>query len=173
MSDSPDESTPQPSRPHMPGYGILAPEEGTGLLPWSWADERLHRSHDFWLATVWPDGRPHVMPVWGVWDGSALWFSTSNGSRKSRNLLANASCVLATDNALEPVIVEGAVELVSDMARIATFVGMLNEKYGTDYDTSFQDPAVNRTFRLQPERAFGLTEEDFTGSPTRWTFARS
>ena len=157
----------------MPGYGILRPEEGTGLLPWSWADERLRRSHDFWLATVWPDGRPHVMPVWGVWDGSALWFSTSNTSRKSRNLLANARFVLTTDNALEPVIVEGAVELVSELPRIETFVRLLNEKYETDYDTSFQDPAVNRTFFMQPERAFGLTEADFTGSPTRWTFSAS
>ena len=51
------DSTPQSARPYMPGYGILRPEEGTGLLPWSWADERLRRSHDFWLATVWPDGR--------------------------------------------------------------------------------------------------------------------
>jgi general stress protein 26 len=173
MSASPEESTPDTARPHMPGYGILPSEEGTGLLPWSWAEERLRRSHDFWLGTVWPDGRPHVMPVWGVWDGSALWFSTSNGSRKSRNLLGNGRCVLTTDNALEPVILEGAVELVTDAAGIETFVRLLNEKYGTDYDTSFQDPAVNRTFRVLPERAFGLTEEDFIGSPTRWTFARS
>ncbi|MFG1646895.1 hypothetical protein ACGFMK_42015 [Amycolatopsis sp. NPDC049252] len=33
----------------MPGYGIAA--AGEGLLPWSWADERLRASHDFWLAT--------------------------------------------------------------------------------------------------------------------------
>jgi hypothetical protein len=26
---------PRSSRPHMPGYGTLGPEEGTGLLPWS------------------------------------------------------------------------------------------------------------------------------------------
>ena len=25
----------------MPGYGVVGPEEGSGLLPWSWAQERL------------------------------------------------------------------------------------------------------------------------------------
>ena len=34
----------------MPGYGTLPATEGGGLLPWSWAEERLIRSHDFWLA---------------------------------------------------------------------------------------------------------------------------
>src|SRR5262249_17191311 len=55
------------SRPHMPGYGTLPAGEGGGLLPWSWAEERLARSHDYWLATVTPDGAPHLMPVWAVW----------------------------------------------------------------------------------------------------------
>lgn len=51
----------------MPGYGTLPEGEGDGLLPWSWAEERLVRSHDFWLATVTPDGAPHLMPAWAVW----------------------------------------------------------------------------------------------------------
>jgi len=58
---------PTRSRPYMPGYGIHPPDEGSGLLPWSWAEQRLHSSHTFWVVTLWPDGRPHAMPVWGVW----------------------------------------------------------------------------------------------------------
>src|SRR3954470_14425664 len=87
-------SEPDSSRPYMPGYGTLPEGEGTGLLPWSWAVERLERTHDFWLATVWPDGRPHVMPVWGVWLEDAVWFSSSLGSRKARNLAGDDRCVL-------------------------------------------------------------------------------
>ena len=70
----------------MPGYGVQPADEGTGLLPWSWAVERLTASHDYWLATTWPDGRPHVMPVWGVWWQDALWFSCGLRSRKARNI---------------------------------------------------------------------------------------
>ncbi|TME13797.1 MAG: pyridoxamine 5'-phosphate oxidase, partial [Chloroflexi bacterium] len=54
-------TAPIASRPHMPGYGILGAGEGTGLLPWSWAQERLEQSHDYWVATSGADGRPHVM----------------------------------------------------------------------------------------------------------------
>ena len=46
----------------------------------------------------------------------------------------------------------------------------MNTKYGTSYDPSFLDPDVNATFRISPEVVFGLTEDDFAGSPTRWTF---
>ena len=59
------ENQPEARRPFMPGDGI---SEGTeGILPWSWAVERLNRSQNFWLATARPDGRPHAMAVWAVW----------------------------------------------------------------------------------------------------------
>src|SRR5207247_10129459 len=96
------------SRPHMPGHGVLDAGQGTGLLPWSWARERLERSHDYWVATVWPNGRPHVMPVWGVWVDEPLWFSASRASRKARNLANRPQCAITTDNAYQPVVTGGA-----------------------------------------------------------------
>jgi PPOX class probable F420-dependent enzyme len=163
---------PHASRPHMPGYGTKGPTEGRGLLPWSWAEERLTTSHDYWIATVRPDGRPHLMPVWAVWDGAALWWSSSLGSSKARNLAADGRCSIATDNAWEPVVVEGVAELVTEPDALARFIGLENEKYGTDYDVDFLDPAVNATFRVSPSWVFSLTEDDFEGSPTRWSFDR-
>ncbi len=154
----------------MPGYGILGPTEGSGLLPWSWATERLARSHDYWVASVWPDGRPHVMPVWGVWLDDAVWFSSSIRSRKVRNLAADARCVVTTDDALEPVIAEGRAGIVTDQPDIAAFLAASNSKYDTDYGIDFLDPAVNATIRLRPAWVFGLDEADFIGSPTRWRF---
>ena len=161
---------PTASRPYMPGYGTKGPAEGRGLLPWSWAEERLTRSHDYWVATVRSDGRPHVMPVWGVWDGGALWFSSSVGSRKARNLAAEPRCAVTTDNAWEPVVIEGVATVVTELNALVRYVGLENEKYGTDYSVDFLDPDVNTTFRIAPSWAFSLTEDDFEGSPTRWTF---
>jgi general stress protein 26 len=154
----------------MPGYGILPHDEGTGLLPWTWAAERLLHSHDYWLATISRDGRPHVMPVWAVWRHDALWASSALGSRKARNLADDGRCTITTDDALEPVVVEGHAEIVQDAALIGDFLAGMNGKYGTSYEPSFLDPGVNATFRITPEVVFGLTEEDFAGSPTRWTF---
>jgi Pyridoxamine 5'-phosphate oxidase len=159
---------PRASRPYMPGYGIGAADEGTGLLPWSWAEERLVRSHDYWVTTVDARGAPHVMPVWGVWLEEALWFSSSLSSRKIRNLRNDPRCAIATDNAWEPVVVEGTAEIATDHASIAAFLGQSNAKYETDYGIDFLDPAVNATVRVRPRWAFSLTEDDFTGSATRW-----
>jgi len=154
----------------MPGYGLLDAAQGTGLLPWSWAVERLRGSHDYWVATTRPDGRPHLMPVWGVWMDDALWFSSSRESRKARNLRANPQCAITTDNAYEPVVIEGEAALIDELGAIGRFVTELNQKYKTDYSLGFFNPTDNACYRVRPAWAFGLTEADFTGTPTRWTF---
>jgi PPOX class probable F420-dependent enzyme len=161
---------PVATRPHMPGYGILGPDEGRGLLPWSWARERLIGSRNYWVSTVCPDGRPHAMPVWGVWEDDAFWFSSSAASRKARNLAAEPRCAVTTEDPEEPVVVQGVAAAVTDAEALAAFLALTNGKYETDFSIDLVDPAANTTFRVTPRWAFALTEEDFTGSPTRWTF---
>ena len=163
--------TPSSDRPFMPGYGIAAADAGRGLLPWSWAEERLTAAHDYWVATTrHPEMRPHVMPVWGVYLDSAVWWSTSRRSRKFRNLERDPRCTLTTDDAYRPVVVEGVAEVHQDTPTIQRFLDALNAKYETDYGLDFQDPDVNATIRVVTQTAFGLDEDDFTGTPTRWRF---
>lgn len=156
----------------MPGYGIVGPTEGAGLLPWEWATDRLTRSHDYWLATVWPQARPHVTPVWGVWRDDALWFSCSRYSRKARNLHANSAAVATTDDPRDPVIVEGHAILVDDRESIAAYAGWADTKYQTSYGVEFYGDPANACFRIEVVAAFGLNGDDFTGSPTRWELSR-
>jgi nitroimidazol reductase NimA-like FMN-containing flavoprotein (pyridoxamine 5'-phosphate oxidase superfamily) len=162
---------PAASRPYMPGYGTQAADEGSGLLPWSWAEEQLIASKNFWLATRWPDGRPHVMPVWAVWHAGALWFSSSKKSRKALNLTNDPRCVLTTEDAANPVVLEGKAELLTSRADLETLLRIENSKYATDYGMDMLDPAENSAYRVQPRWAFGLRSSEFTGSPTRWTFS--
>jgi hypothetical protein len=68
------------------------------------------------------------------------------------------------------VVLEGVAEVVTDHRLLQSFVDTTNTKYGTSYDVEFLDPAKNATVRVRPVWAFGLTEDDFGGSPTRWTF---
>jgi PPOX class probable F420-dependent enzyme len=159
---------PAARRPSMPGYGIVGPDEGRGLLPWSWAEERLTRSRNYWLATTWPDGRPHVMPVWAVWDDHALWFSSSVGSRKVRNLRRDTRCVVTTEDAVQPVVVDGRATIVTELSRRQRLVDLENDKYGSTLDVGFLDPAVNATVRIDPVVVIGLDDDAFTDSPTRW-----
>jgi hypothetical protein len=152
----------------MPGYGTLGPEEGTGLLPWTWAVERLTASNDYWVATVRPGTAPSVMPVWGAWMERAVWFSSSPGSRRARNLATNPLCTVTNDDALNPVVVEGAAEPITDPEAIEAYTAVTNEKYRVDYSSDFY--AENALFAVRPNVVLALKHDDFTGSPTRWTF---
>jgi len=154
----------------MPGYGTLPADAGTGLLPWSWAEERLARSHDYWLATVMPSGAPHLMPVWAVWHDDRLWFSSANASRKARNLAVESRCTISTDNPLEPVVVRGRAERVRGEEQLERVLAAENAKYGTDYGIETFAPDINSVFALVPEWVFALDSKDFTGSPTRFEF---
>jgi hypothetical protein len=161
---------PDVSRPYMPGYGIMAASEGSGLLPWSWAAERLTRSRNYWVSSVWPNGRPHTMPVWGMWDDAVLWFSSSVGSRKTRNLAGDPRCCVTTEDAADPVVIEGAARIVTELVLRQRVIDLMNDKYGTEYRVDFLNPAQNATIQVRPLRVFGLRSGDFTGSPTRWNF---
>jgi PPOX class probable F420-dependent enzyme len=149
----------------MPGYGIVAANKGRGLLPWSWAAERLSNAHNYWIATTRPDGRPHAMAVWGVWHDGAFYFSTGRRSRKARNLARNPRCVVCTERADEPVILEGVAEEVTDPSLI--------RRIGAPYHAKYKwklDPSLGPIFAVRPQVAFALTEGDLPGSATRWTF---
>ncbi len=152
----------------MPDYGIKGPDEGTGLLPWSWAVERLEASHDYWVATTWPDGRPHVTPVWGLWLDDALWFSCGPTSAKARNLARDPRCSIATDKPAEPVVLDTVVERRPARDDAARFAELSTAKYHIEYTVDFF--AANALFAAHPQSAFGLEEADFTGSPTKWIF---
>jgi PPOX class probable F420-dependent enzyme len=152
----------------MPGYGIETSTDG--LVTWDEALRRIDASRNFWLATIHPDGRPHVMPVWAAWLDDALWFSSSLRSRKIRNLQLNPRCTLTNEDGIHPIVVDGVAEIIADPDRIAAFLAAINAKYQVDYHIDFLDPSVNATVRVAPDWAFALDEEQFSGSPTRWRF---
>ena len=48
-----------------------------------------------WLSTVRPDGTPHLVPTWFLWDGEALLVCPKPGAVKVRNLRANPRLMVA------------------------------------------------------------------------------
>jgi general stress protein 26 len=156
-------AAPKASRPHMPGYGM--PKGAKGLLPWPWAEERLRKSHNYYVMTVRPDATPHAMPVWGIWVDHRFYFSTGATSVKARNLAANASCVICTEQSAEAVVVEGTAAAIDSAARI----GELSPHYAKKYKGYTLDPKMGPIFEVRPKVAFGLSEKDFKNT-TRWIF---
>ncbi|MGH9538824.1 MAG: pyridoxamine 5'-phosphate oxidase family protein [Terriglobales bacterium] len=160
---------PKTTRPLMPGYGL--PENTKGLLPWKWAEQRLKKSHNYWITTVKPDGAPHTMVVWGLWLDGAFLFSTGSQSRKARNLAANQKCVVCNEDAHEAVIVEGTAGLAPVAVR-REFLKKYQRKYDFDMATMEKDILSMKepVFSVRPRLAFGLYEKKFMASATRWKF---
>ena len=96
---------PRSDRPEVPdGYGV--PETDDGILEWSVVEDRLKVSLHYWMATTRPDGRPHVVPRWGVWMEGRLWYDGSPDTVHARNLAANPACVLHLEDGRQAAIVE-------------------------------------------------------------------
>jgi hypothetical protein len=151
---------PLASRPHMPGYGL--PPAGDGMWPWQWAEDLLTRAVRYWLATARAGGRPHLMPLWAVWHGGALWFSTGDGSVKATNLAARPRCCVGAELAARSVVLEGDAHRVPMPADVLA-------AYGAKYREGV--PPGEPVYRLPPAVAFGLSdaEGEFVRS-TRWRF---
>lgn len=82
------------------------------------SDERrgflLSRARTASLATVRPDGSPHVAPVWFDLDGDAVVFTTWHTTVKARNMRRDARVGLCVDDEAPPfafVVIEGEAEL--------------------------------------------------------------
>ena len=163
-------ANPKPTRPHIPGYGLLKTKKG--LLPWKWAEDRLSKSRQYWIATTRPDRRPHVMVVWALWLDGFLYFSTGSKSVKARNLAKNPHCTMCTEKADEAVILEGKVETEKDVERIREFLRLYEKKYKWDMSSMADDllKLKEPVLRLRPKTAFGLAEKTFATSATRWIF---
>ena len=163
---------PRAGRPSMPKSYGLAPESEGEILPWSWAEERLTQSRNYWVVTVRPDGRPHAMPVWGAWVEGAFYFGTGSDSRKGRNIAADPRAVVHLESGDEVVVLEGIMEEVTDTEGIRTFEQGFNPKYGFEGDSEEIDLVEMGAviFRMSPLVAFGWTEANFPQNATRWVF---
>jgi uncharacterized pyridoxamine 5'-phosphate oxidase family protein len=156
-------ATPRAGRPHAPGYGF--PSDPDGALPWAWAQERLRDCRNYFVASVRPDGRPHSMPVWGLWlDDDVFYFATAITSVKSKNLLANLRATVTVERDHDAVIVEGECDIVETSA-----VPGLVEAYRAKY--AYESFDEDKMWRMRPTVAFAFIEDDsFSSTATRWTF---
>ena len=159
-----------------------------GATPTAWAEGRRHleEAEVYWLATVRPDGRPHVTPVLSVWLEDTLYFCTGPEERKARNLVQNPHCALTTGcNALDgglDVVVEGEAAKVDDDAGLRRVAEAYLSKYGNDWHFAVRDGAFFHSeageggeawvYEVAPKKVFGFGKgEPF--SQTRWRFWRT
>ena len=160
---------------------------------WDVALDRLEHpapGQNHWLATVRPDGSPHLMPIIAFWIDGAFHFLVGASTRKGRNLAADERCVVGTANLTMPsmdLIVEGRARRVTDEATVerptlaAELLGEPLEVRGCDVygpHGPTAGPPPYAIYRLEPTTVFGLPgmhgmfDDDRRHEPTRWTFGR-
>lgn len=153
---------------------------GARVLDWSEAERRLTQGGWRWLATVRPDGAPHVMPVFGVWSEPVVFVVSKDTTRKSRNLDADGRCVLTADVDGVHLIVEGEASRVLDRDTLERASAAFEQVYdwattiaGDELDAEYGAPTSGgppyRVYQIVPSKAFALpSAADFM--PTRWRF---
>jgi hypothetical protein len=168
-------------------------DDQDGTTPWEFARERLANpapGQTSWLATVRPDGRPHLTPIIAFWIEDAFHFVVGEGTRKARNLAADDRCVIGTGNNTLPsldIVAEGRAEPLAEEAAVARIAKVLNDNgwpleargdkvYGPNAPTA--GPPPYSIYRMVPSKAFGLpgmfgmdkVDRAKLPKPTRWDF---
>ncbi len=94
------------------------------------AMERVSR-----IATVGPDGRPHVVPVCHVADNGRLYFGAGRDSLKVRHLRANPNLAMVVDmyaedwSLLKGVMIQGSTAFIEGGPRFRKIRDLLYRKY--------------------------------------------
>ncbi len=96
--------TPQVTRPKFPKGYVDNP---ISEVSWEYVEKRLTDSINYWLCSVRPDGRPHVVPRWGVFLDGRFYYDGSPETRHALNLLENPNVTLHLESGNDVVIMDG------------------------------------------------------------------
>jgi PPOX class probable F420-dependent enzyme len=120
-------------------------------------DEFLRAPNVAVVATVDPDGQPHAVPTWYLYEDGEIVFHTGLRSRKYRNLRRNPRVTLCVDVKMAPyraVVLYGraTIEVRSDEERTRRMaVAYLGEEIGSRYADSLRGERLV-VVRVRPER---------------------
>ncbi len=114
------------------------------------------------VATVSRDGRPHVAPLWFVWDGTSLWLNSVVRSQRWTDLERDPRIAVVIDAGVEfselrGVEVSGAVVPVGDIPRTAAphpAVAACEQLFARKYTGSdeFTPDGRHAWLRLTPDK---------------------
>lgn len=157
---------------------------GAKPIAWSRALKKLESSTSgtYWLATTRPDGRPHLAGIGALWVDGKIYFVSGSGTRKSRNLAANPSCVFSVSLTGIDLVLEGRAVRVTDrptllrLAKRYAAQGWPASVSGTAFTAEYSAPSAGpppwNLYVVKPSTVFGVASSDPPGA-TRWRFANS
>lgn len=155
---------------------------GAHSAPTAWrdAERRLVDGEEYWLTTLGADGRPHVVPLLGLWVDGALLFVANASTRKARNLADDPRCVVAVAAEDAHLVVEGVAAKVREESILTRAATLYAEKYGWPVEVRrgqlWGDGAPTSggppydVYAVVPQTVFAFGKDE-SFSPTRWRFS--
>ena len=108
--------------------------------PWDDVERLLTEAQLYWIITVRADGRPHAVPLVGVWADGAFVFCTGADEQKRHNLERNPHVAVTTGStgangwdSGKDVVVEGTAQRVTDADALQALADAWFAKYGEDW----------------------------------------
>lgn len=152
--------SPTRTRPDIPKeYGV--PETEEGMVEWSWVVDQLVKAKNYWLISLYPDGRPHCVPSWGAWVEGKLYFSGGDMTRHAKNLETDPTLIAHLESGDQVVIVYGKAEPAASVAPDTI------KKIEADYTTKY-GAGEGATYALVPDKVIAWTT--YPTTPTRFLF---
>lgn len=148
----------------------------------SWADIRERLAHGtHWLATVRPDGAPHMVPIAAIVLDDTLYFTSGHGTRKQVNLTHNPRCAISTSQPGFDISVEGDVAKVDDVAKLQQVaeayaargwpVSVEDGVFTAPYHAHTTGPSPYDVYEVTPTTAFAVgTSDETANQATRFRF---
>jgi PPOX class probable F420-dependent enzyme len=163
------------------------------LLDWAKIQARLEKPipqapgsggpnrHTVWLATINPNGSPHLTGVGVLFADGAFWFESGSQTHKARNLARDPRCALSVATSEFDLVVEGEARKVTDPATVARMaerwaaqgwparVDETGLALTADYSAPSAGPPPWDVYRVVPRRATAVATVE-PGGATRWEF---
>lgn len=161
---------PQITRPVFPPGYVDNPG---GVLDWAGVQAQLATAKNYWLCSVRPNGRPHVIPKWAVWVDDKIYFDGSPETRHARNIAANPRVSLHLESGDQAVIVDGVAAAIARPA--PELAQQVAEAYRLKYAVWGYAPTADQwddggLFEITVHSVIAWTS--FADDPTKFVFKR-
>ncbi|MBN8582885.1 MAG: pyridoxamine 5'-phosphate oxidase family protein [Anaerolineae bacterium] len=92
------------TRPKLPPGYVDNP---ISEVSWDYIEQKLIESKHYWMCSVRPNRRPHVVPRWAVYLDGKLYYDGSPETRHARNILENPNTTVNLEDGQKAIILEG------------------------------------------------------------------
>lgn len=145
--------------------GYKMPEHDSNLLSWDFVVYQMEHARHYWISTVSPAGRPHAVPIWGIWYKNRFHFEGSPKTAWAQHLVRNPHVVIHLPDGNQVVIFEGLAHIIEDDELDEQAWQTLDTAYQSKYQVEEGSPY----WTVYPTKVLAWDGADLQ-TMTRWIF---